>query len=204
MRFMPRLFLLVALLCGASVGAQNIAPSAEEARPLQPGTELPAVSVLDRDGGAVALADYLKGRKAALVFYRGGWCPYCTKHLSALKDAIEPLKAEGFEIVAMSPDTPEKLSETAKEHELPYTLLSDSKLDAAKAMGVAFSLDTVTALKYRAFGVSLVEGSLPVPAVFLIDETGVIRYTHSETDYTKRLNSDALVKAAKELSAPKE
>lgn len=204
MSLMPRLFVLVVLFFGASIGAQNIAATAEEARPLQPGDKLPAVSVLDREGEAVALADFLKGRKAALVFYRGGWCPYCTKHLSALKDAIEPLKAEGFEIVAISPDTPEKLSETAKEHELPYTLLSDGKLDAAKAMGVAFSLDTVTSLKYRAFGVSLVEGSLPVPAVFLVDENGVIRYTHSETDYTKRLDPDALVKAAKELSVPKE
>lgn len=187
-------------LFATTVLAAEIAPSEGDAKPLQPGAAIPSVVIHGADGGELDLAEYVKGKHTALVVYRGGWCPYCTKHLEALKDAIEPLKALGFEIVGLSPDTPEKVSETAEKHALPYTLLSDSELSAAKALGVAFKLDTVTALKYRGYGIPLVEGALPVPSVFLVDEAGVIGFTHSETDYKQRLAAEDLIAAAKKMS----
>ncbi len=200
MRILAQLVLAFTLTTAAAF-AKGIAPSEADAKPLQPGTAVPAAAIQGADGSEIDLATFVKGKQTALVVYRGGWCPYCTKHLEALKDAIEPLKGLGFEIVGLSPDTPEKLAETSDKHTLPYTLLSDSKLNAAKALGVAFSLDTLTAVKYRGYGIPLVEGALPVPSVFLVDEAGVIGYTHSESDYKQRLAAEDLIAAATKMKA---
>ncbi len=199
MRNVQYLLALAMIFITAMATAAEIAPSAAEAKPLQPGASIPTATVYDISGKEIDLAEFVKGKHTALVIYRGGWCPYCTKHLEALKDAIEPLKAQGYEIVALSPDTPEKIAETATKHTLPYTLLSDNKLSASKALGVAFLLDTLTSVKYRGYGIPLVEGALPVPSVFLVDEAGIIGYTHSESNYQKRLASEDLIAAAQSM-----
>jgi len=73
---------------------------------------------------------------------------------------------------------------------------------------VAFRLDDATFDKYKnQYGLDLEKRSgkthhmLPVPAVFLIDSTGMIRFAHSNPDYTKRLSSEALMTEVKKLSA---
>ena len=43
-------------------------------------------------------------------------------------------------------------------------------------------------------------GVLPVPAVYAIDTTGIIRFDFVEPDYKVRLPSDELLAVAKELS----
>jgi peroxiredoxin len=40
---------------------------------------------------------------------------------------------------------------------------------------------------------------LPVPSVFIIDRSGIIRYVYSNPDYTVRLGADALWAAAAPL-----
>lgn len=81
-------------------------------------------------------------------------------------------------------------------------------MDAARAFGVAYQLDTAGVAQYRRLGIDLEEASgethhiLPVPAVFLIDANGVVRFRHFDPDYTKRLETDRLMEAARELSSP--
>jgi peroxiredoxin len=83
-----------------------------------------------------------------------------------------------------------------------YTLLSDSKLEAAKAFHIAYHVDDGTVAKMRDYGTDLEVTSgtkqheLPVPSVFIIDRSGTIRYVYSNADYTVRLGADALWAAA--------
>jgi peroxiredoxin len=113
----------------------------------------------------------------------------------------------GYQILAVSPDRPEKLAETQGQHELAYKLLSDSKMTAAKAFGIAYEVDDKTVKALDGFGVDLNKYSgeehhvLPVPAVFLVGTDGTVDFHYVNRDYRIRMNADVLLAAAKaELS----
>lgn len=179
----------------------TVAPSAEEAKPLAVGAELPDAEVKSADGETVKLREALAGQAAAIVFYRGHWCPYCMKHLQQLQEIEGQLKDAGVKLVAITTDKPEIVKETQTKG-FDFTIYSDSGLDAAMAMGVAFQLDPETAAKYRD---TLVEntghdtGQLPVPAVFLVDKAGKIQFVFSKPDYKVRLSNEELLAAVKKL-----
>ncbi|TDJ00934.1 MAG: methyltransferase domain-containing protein [Deltaproteobacteria bacterium] len=109
----------------------------------------------------------------------------------------------GYKIIAISPDQPDKLRATIRKHDLAYLLLSDSKMIAARAFGIAFRVDAATLDRYRGFGIDLQAASgekhqlLPVPSVFVVGTDAVIRFRYSNPDYTVRIEPDALLEAAR-------
>ena len=117
------------------------------------------------------------------------------------------LRRSSFEIVFLSTDRPAILYSSLKAQHIHYTLLSDSRLEAAKAFHVAFHLDDATIAKMKDFGVDLDSTTgeplheLPVPSVFIIDRTGTIRYVYSNPDFKIRLGADALWAAAAPYAA---
>lgn len=173
--------------------------SATEAKPLGEGKTAPNVEFHTVDGEKTDLNTVRDGQPVVLVFYRGGWCPYCNRHLSELQAVEDDLKDKGWKIVAVSPDRPEKLRESLKELEVDYTLLSDSDMSAAQAFGVAFQVDPPTVKKLESYKIDLVAASgkphrqLPVPSVFLIDREGRIVYAYSNPDYKTRLSAGKLM-----------
>ena len=194
-----------ALGIGRAVAEASLPQRAEETEPLAPGVRLPPVSVRTLDGEEIVLLRALARRPAVLVFYRGGWCPYCSGQLGQLKKAEPEIAARGYRIFAISADRPEKLRESLAEldlaGDLSYTLLSDAPLHAARAFGIAFEVDAETVARYRRAGIDLEEASgqthhgLPVPSVFVVDAEGVIRFTHSNPDYKVRLAPEKLLAA---------
>ena len=144
-----------------------------------------------------------KAQPLVLIFYRGGWCPYCNVHLGQLQEIDPQLRAMGYRIVAVSPDRPEELAKSAEKEGLNYILLSDSKMAAAKAFGLAFTVDGPTLAKYTEYGIDLETASgekhhmLPVPAVFLIGTDGVIDFVYANPDYKTRIDPEVLLTQAK-------
>ncbi len=196
------LILAAVALAGAEEKIGCVAPSAKEAKPLAVGATLPAVEVQTTGGETVKLNEALADQAAAIVFYRGHWCPFCMKHLQKLQEIEGPLKDAGVQLVAITTDKPEIAANTQKQG-FDFTLYSDSNLNAAKAMGVAFQLDPDTAAKYRE---TLVEntghdkGQLPVPSVFLVDKAGKIQFVFSNPDYKIRLSNEELLGEVKKLA----
>jgi peroxiredoxin len=184
----------------AAEGSARVAPSAEEIMPLEVGETVPDVTLRKAGGEKVSLRNLLKEQPAAIVFYRGGWCPYCVQQLQALREAKADLAAEGYALLAISPESPEKLSETTKDKELDYTLLSDGDMAAAKGFGVAFDLGSKMTSAYRDYGATVPDGTLPVPSVFLANQAGEISFVHADADYKARLSNEALLTAARENS----
>lgn len=185
----------------------QVAVSAEAAKPLQPGTKAPNVAVRTLDNKEVRLASLTKGKRTVLIFYRGGWCPFCNMHLSELGAAKAEFTKMGYQVVAVTPDSPEELNKTLDKSHLDFTLISDSKADAMKAFGVAFRLDDPTFSMYKEkFNLDIEKNSggqthhiLPVPSVFLIDEKGMIRFTQSNPDYKVRMSSKEILEAAAKI-----
>lgn len=199
---MIRPLLILAALLAAGPAPAAVAPSATEARPLGTGGPVPDVTVRTADGKPFALKAETAKQPSLLVFYRGGWCPFCTRHLAKLQEAEPELRKLGYRILALSADAPAALKPAAEKHHLTYTLLSDSERKAADAFGLAFRLDEDTEKKYQGYGIPLNptgDGGfwLPVPAVYLVGKDGRIAFAHSDPDYTKRLPVEDLLKAAR-------
>lgn len=172
------------------------------ASPLTVGQAIPSVPLKTADGQAFDLQAAAKEQPLAVIFYRGGWCPFCNAHLAELQEAQIQLKELGFRIVAISPDRPEELQKSTEKSHLSYTLLSDSSMEAAKAFGLAFEVDGPMLEKLASYNIDIEAASgekhhlLPIPAVFLVGADGVITFSHSNPDYTVRLSSAELLTAA--------
>jgi peroxiredoxin len=155
-------------------------------------------------GVSHTLAEVLGGKPSVLVFYRGGWCPYCNRHLAALAGVEKDLLAAGYQILAISPDQPTKLAETPDRAKLGYRLYSDSSMDAGKAFGIAFEMPADLVAKYKnEYKIDLEAAAgqthhlLPHPAVYVGDSSGVVRVAHVNEDYKVRLDPEKIVEAAK-------
>ncbi len=185
--------------------AGPVATSATLVQPLKVGDRAPKADVLDADGEPVRLNELYAEKPTVLIFFRGGWCPYCVRHLSDLATVEKDLIEAGFQIAALSPDLPKHLK--SEDAEASFTLLSDREGEAAKAFGLAFRLDDATHERYLGFTkkIDVEERSgrshriLPVPAVYIVDKTGTIRFAHWDPEYKKRLSGQEVLKAAREI-----
>ncbi len=192
------------LYTGTADADAEPATAPEDVRPPLVGTELPNLPLTTVEGEAVNLKDELQEQPAVLVFYRGGWCMYCNMQLGQLATIEGDLQDLGYRIIAVSPDKPEELHASAEEHDLGYTLYSDSSLAAASALGLVFRVDEETLDLYGEYGIDLAEASgganedlLPVPAVFVIDSDATIQFHYVNPDYTARIAPELLLTAAR-------
>ena len=179
------------------------AASADAVTPALIGTQVPTVEVRDADGQPFDLKAAVAKAPTILVFYRGGWCPYCNAQLAGLAKSAHQLKEMGYQIIGVSPDSPAELKKTIGKNQLDYTLISDSKAQLIDAMGLGFTVDAETIEKYKGYGIDLEKSSgethhiLPVPAVYLVDQTGLIKFSYVNPNYKVRLESGVLMAAAK-------
>lgn len=154
----------------------------------------PDVNLPDASGAPVKLSDLWHGGPLVVIFYRGGWCSYCNLQLHAWQQHASELKRLGAALVAISPQTPDHSLDTIERNALAYTVLSDSGLDAANGFGIAFTLPPELIDLYASAGtdIPVLNGNaqwvLPIPATYVIDRTGKIRFAHVEMDYRERID----------------
>ncbi len=202
-------WLLVVLAGGAhGLPLRYLLPdSAEDTHPLGVGQVVPDVTIKSADGAGMSLRKQMRAKPTVLIFYRGGWCPYCSAHLGELQKVEGELIALGYQILAISADEPKALRPTSEKMKLRYTLLSDEDMEASAAFGLAFRVSAETLAKYKEFGIELTakhDGRywLPVPAVYIADRDGKIVFAHADPNYRKRLPAADLLTAAREAAAP--
>src|SRR5690606_6233057 len=82
----------------------------------------------------VTLSD-LRGRKVIVYFYPAAMTPGCTKQACDFTDSLDSLRAEGYEVLGISPDKPEKLAKFRERDSLTLTLLSDVDKSVMTAWG---------------------------------------------------------------------
>jgi peroxiredoxin len=199
--------LLAALLLLPPIAMAAVAQRPEEVQPLLVGSQAPDAPLRTLDDQPTTLHAQLAGKPTVLVFYRGGWCPYCNLQLSELRHLVPELARSGFQMIALSPDRPLELARTLEKHALDYTLLSDSSATAMQRYGIAFRVDDATAEKYAEHGIDLAAASgeshhaLPVASVFVIDAAGVIAFSYVNPDYRTRVPVRILRAAVEAVAA---
>ena len=109
--------------------------------------------------------------------------------------------ADGTEADTSSSDSVEKVAELNKGSEYAYTLLSDSGMEAGKAFGIAFEVDSDKFQKFLNKHSGETHALLPVPAVYVVDEDRKVRFQYVNPDYKTRLPADELLAVAKVIAA---
>ncbi len=186
-----QIFLLAGII-PFTVGAQ-IPDKAEDISPLLIGESIPETTLVDAEGSQLSTSSILGEKPSVIIFYRGGWCPYCNVHLSDIQKIENRIIEMGFQIIAVSPDSPDMISDSYKKHDLSYRLFSDSEGALARNTGIAFKAEDRRAdmLNKRSDGLN--EGFLPVPAVFVTDTSGKIEFEYINPDYSTRISSELLL-----------
>ncbi len=166
------------------------------------GDQAPDFSLPADDGGTVTLSEMLNQGPVLLLWFRGGWCPYCNLTLRHFNRFAEDFRKLNVQILAISPERPAMLAEQKVERRLAFPVLSDKGSGVAREYGIAFTPDEATR-RWLEKGFSFHDyngdrsGTLPLPATYLINQGGVIEYAFLEADYRLRAEPMEVLEEAK-------
>ena len=194
--------ILIILTIGISTTFLNaqIAEKVEDISPLLIGETIPSVELITSEGDLKTTTSIFTEKPTVVLIYRGGWCPFCNTHLSEIQSAQKNILKLGYQIIAISPDSPKNLQTTDKKDKLDYSLYSDADGTLIKALGLAYKAPgKYTTMLSEMSGGKNSEGLLPVPSLFVVDTTGKILFEYINPDYKVRISDKLLLAVLKEL-----
>lgn len=180
--------------------SSNITDNASNVGDKAPEFRLPTVK-----GGDTTLSELLESGPVVLSFYRGGWCPFCNLEFKALHDKLPEMQALGATLVGISPEALAVSQQTVQDNALEFEVLSDEGNRVARDYGLVMIVDEAIRPHYMQWGIDIPTANgdetfeLPVPATYVIDQSGVIRAAHVDKDYTKRMEPADIVAALRAL-----
>ena len=170
------------------------------------GDTLAPFALPDATGQTRTLEELTAEGPAVIVFYRGGWCPYCNLTLRTYqRDLLPQLAAYSARLVAISPETPDASLSTQEKDELTYTVLSDAGAELANSLGITFQPSEDGLAAQRKLGVDIRttradNGTLlPMPTVLIVDRDHVVRFVDIHPDYTGRTEVNDILTAVQTL-----
>jgi peroxiredoxin Q/BCP len=148
---------------------------------LSPGDPAPDFTLLDDAGNEVSLSS-LRGCKVVVYFYPAAMTPGCTKQACDFTATQDAFREEGYEVLGISPDKPEKLARFRDKEALGIRLLSDPDKAVMSAWG-AFG-------EKKMYG-KVVQGV--IRSTFVVDEQGAVevaQYNVKATGHVAKLRRD--------------
>lgn len=157
-------------------------------------------------GEKVSLSDALHDGPVILTWYRGGWCPYCNMHLRYLQKSLPLFKKYNARMIALTPEKPDGSLTVKEKNGLEFDVLSDYHNDVARTYGIVFKLGKeVSDLYKNTFGLNLEayndsdSDELPIPATYVIDSLGMVRYAFLNADYMQRADPKEIIEVLKKI-----
>ena len=172
-----------------------------EDRIMRAGAQAPAFTLEDAlTHKPVRSTDLLALGPLVINFFRGRWDPYCVTELEAWRDLHTDLRKRGAIFVAISPQTTRQNAFTLEQHGLQYPLLADPGATIAERFGIAHTIPPDLRSYYQSILINIpfnnaglsyhnaTEASwrLPLPAVFVIDQTNTILFAEGHADFRVR------------------
>jgi peroxiredoxin len=164
------------------------------------GKKVEDFSLHDQLDRPVSLYATLEKGPVVLTFYRGSWCPYCNIALRGLQRNLDRFRELGAQLVAVSPQRPDRSLTTAEKYGLEFPVLSDVGNRVARQLGLSFRLSDSLAKLYRDRKLKLEEvngpegaDELPIPATLLIFPDRTIHYAFVDVDYTRRMDPEDII-----------
>lgn len=172
---------------------------------IKTGDFFPEFDLPNADSNALALSDFLAKGPLVISFYRGAWCPYCNLEINALQQRLADIQATGAQLIAISPQAPDKSIDQISASRLTFEVLSDAANKLARQCGLVFTLPEPLRPIYAAWELDIPGHNgddsfeLPMPATFIIGTDGKIKHAFIDMDYTKRLEPDIIIEQLRNL-----
>lgn len=193
------LLICFCLLCLFDSNAQ-ITKNPEDISPLLIGEKIPKSKLKDEKGNTVVLNDLLKEKATVLVFYRGGWCPYCNQQLSALAFIEDEILKLGYQIIAISPEDFRNIQPSIEEDKVNYKVLSDIDGKFIQEVGIAFKPNLITKTYIATKTIGKASAILPVPTVMIVNKNSEILFEYINPNYKNRITPELLLAVLKNLN----
>ena len=177
---------------------------------LKVGQSVPEFTLPDAFGNEVSLKTLLARGPVVISFYRGEWCPFCNLELLALQEALPKIKELGASLIAISPEKPDHGIVATEKNKLTFPVLSDLGNKVARQFGIVFQVGQ----ELREFSKNVFKNDLalrngdqsyelPVPATFVIDKPGTVRFAHADVDYMLgRVEPEVVVATLQKIAHP--
>jgi peroxiredoxin len=156
-------------------------------------------------GRDVILFEELVKGPVVLVFYRGGWCPFCNMQLKAYQQILPEIQAMGAQLIAISPQKPDHSLSLQEKEGLEFQVLSDPNGLVTAKYNLLFDVPQGVREVTESIGLNLAEYNntskwiLPVPATFMIDESAIIRSAYVNPNFMQRQSPEEILRELKKL-----
>lgn len=177
-----------------------------EERILPVGVQAPDFALPDAAGRMQKSRDLLALGPLIVTFFRGRWCPYCMTELETWRDLYGQIRTAGAFLVAISPQTQRQSDFMAQQHGLPFPLLHDTGSALAARFGLVYTVPEYHQSYLRSILVNLpflngeASWTLPIPATFLLDSSGTVRFAEAHADFRVRPEPSAILDALAALA----
>jgi peroxiredoxin len=131
---------------------------------IEPGADAPDFTLRDHGGNEVSLSDFA-GRKLVLAFYPGDFSPVCSDQLSIYQEVLSEIQSRGAQLAGVSVDSTWTHRAFRKQLNLTMPLLSDFHPKGEMS---------------SAYGAYLPDWGTTNRSLVLVDERGVVRWSHAE------------------------
>jgi len=156
--------------------------------PVKVGDKAPDFSLFDTYKKTRTLKEFL-GKKTVLAFYPGAFTSVCQKELCTFRDSLASFNNMNAQVVGISVNDPFANKAFATQNSLTFPLLSDYTRQVTKAYGGIHEnfagLNGYTAAKR---------------AIFVLDRTGVVRYSWISEEPGKEPIYEEITKALQSIS----
>lgn len=193
-----------ALIALYEEGVRAVAESGVVSKARQVGDSAPNFILTNAVGKTVEFHQELQKGPVVLVWYRGKWCPYCNLTLKALQRHLTTFQDMGAQLIALTPELPDKSLSTAERHALQYEILNDKGNAIARRYGIVYELPADVAARYQAsFDLHGYNGDdsneLPLACTYVVDREAIIRYAFLDPEYRRRAEPTHIIATLKHL-----
>jgi peroxiredoxin len=168
-----------------------------------PGETFPDFLLPSATGHLINLADELARGPVVVTFFRGEWCPFCKLTTAALAEAAPRIEAAGARILALTPETGPWPLRLQQRDAAAFEVLSDIDFGVGLAAGLVFKIPPLYRARVQGLQLDLRHGNaawcLPVPAVYVIGQDGVIAWRFADVDFSRRPEPDEILAALARL-----
>jgi peroxiredoxin len=168
---------------------------------LNTGDKAPDFTGYDQTGKQVQLKQFLEHGPLVLIFYRGKWCPVCSRYLNCYQDSLNLITDQGVSFVAITPESIENVEQTVKFHNISFTVIYDCMEKIMQDYDVMFTVTKSyqeNILKTLSTDIAKNNGRdvahLPVPATYIINKDGIIVATQFDPNYQNRASVKWIIK----------
>lgn len=168
---------------------------------LKAGTSVPDFTTHTYAGDEVTLSNLLETGPIMVIFYRGGWCPFCNYQVRQVTQAYDKFQKRNVTPVLISVDETDGAMLVKEAYDIPFPVLSDSELAAHESFNAVIELDDAHYEKYKGYGIDLETWSglthhkMAAPAIFLVSKDSKILWSHVAMDFKTRPSIDQLLGA---------